>query len=112
MIKTLKSALIPIWVFLIFLVLFINMLNEDRNQKLLNHSKTVRGIMKFQDHASLKYTFGIFIFYVNHKKYEIRSVGDFSFLKPGDTVLIKYAINKPSVAIISDRYYMRKYKKL
>jgi hypothetical protein len=110
--KLLKSNIIGIWVVLIFLALLINMFIEDRNQKLLNDSKTVFGFLKYEDHASLKYSFGTFIFFVKNKKYEVKSIGDFSFLNQGDTVLITYAIKDPNVAKVTNRYYMRKYKKL
>jgi hypothetical protein len=102
--KSFKSKALVIWVLLIFLALLINMLIEDRNQKLLNHSKTVFGTMKFENHSSLKFSYGLFIYYVAKKKYELRYTGDFSNFNPGDTVLIKYAIEDPSVAkVINDK---------
>ena len=95
--------------FLIFLGLLYNMVNEDRKQKLLNDSKIVIGILKCEDHSSLKFINGEFNYIVKNKKFSICQKGDFSFMKIGDSVLIEYAIKDPSVARVKDCYYMKKY---
>jgi hypothetical protein len=46
------------------------------------------------------------------KKIQFDYIGDFSFLKIGDTVLIEYAKDDPTVAKVKDRYYMKKYNYL
>lgn len=35
--------------------------------------------------------------------------GDFSFLKKGDTILIKYSVEDPELIELVDKYYMKKY---
>jgi DUF1680 family protein len=94
---------------LIFIALLYNVVNEDRKQKLLNHSRIVIGILEREDHSSIKFINGDFNYWVKNKKFSICQKGDFSFMKKGDTVLIEYALRDPSVARVKDRYYMKKY---
>lgn len=97
---------------IIFFALLFNLLNEHRKERLLQKSNSVIGLLQKEDHSSLKFNDGIFIFFVKNKKYIIRHKGDFSHLKKGVTVLIEYAIEDPSVARVVDKYYMQKYKHL
>ncbi len=52
-------------------------------------------------------------FEVNSKRLEAKIWGgDYDFLNIGDTILIKYAIEDPTLVEVIDKYYMQKYKHL
>lgn len=51
-----------------------------------------------------------FNFYVQRTKYKIEKHGRFNFLQKGDTVLIEYSIEDPSVGKVIDFCYMKKHK--
>lgn len=36
--------------------------------------------------------------------------GDYTFLKIGDTVLIKYSLKDPQTIFLLDKYYLKKHK--
>lgn len=90
---------------LIFFALLFGFINEDRKQKLLQNSRTTHGILIKEDHIGKNPT-GTFRYHINGKDFEVDQIGDFSFLNEGDTVLIEYAIEDPTVAKVKDRYYM------
>jgi hypothetical protein len=99
-------------IFIVILIIFglgYNIYNESRRNKLLKKSIIIKGFLVNEDHSSHKFLSGDFEFRVNNKKYNFRHNGDFSFLKVGDTVLIEYAIEDPTVARVKDRYYMKKF---
>lgn len=55
---------------------------------------------------------GTYKYLVNGRKYEYEENRNFNDLSIGDTVLIEYSIEDPSVARVVDKYYMQKYKNL
>lgn len=97
---------------LIFYALLFNLFNEHRKERLLQKSKYTTGILIKEYHNSLRFLNGDFYFYVGKIRYQITDFKDFSHLIKGDTVLIEYAIEDPSVARVVDKYYMQKYKHL
>ena len=97
---------------LLFFALLFGLINEDRKQKLMQHSKITFGFLIEEDHSSLNFQHGTFKFQVNGKIQVFDYSGDFSYLSKGDTVLIEYAIEDPTVAKVKDRYYMQKYRHL
>jgi hypothetical protein len=86
-----------------------NIYNDNRRNTLFKKSKLTQGFLVREDHSSHKFLSGDFEFLVKNKKCSFRHNGDFSFLKVGDTVLIEYAIDDPTVARVKDRYYMKKF---
>ncbi len=111
-----KEYLKKNWIiFVIMIIIFglgYNIYNNSRRNTLLKNSMLITGFLVSEDHSSHKFLSGDFKFLVKNKKYSFRHNGDFSFLKVGDTVLIEYAVDDPTVARVKDRYYMKKYKYL
>ncbi len=96
---------------IIFLGLMLNFINENRKQKLLQNSNTTIGLL-IEEYSKGKNPKGTFQFELKGKKYVIDHIGDFSYMKKGDSVLLQYSIEDPTVARVKDRYYMKKYKNL
>lgn len=95
----------------LFSSLFIGLFLNIRREKLLSNSQTTIGYL-VEEYNGGKNPRGTFIFRIGKKKYIFDYIGDFSYMNKGDTVLIKYSIEDPSVARVIDRYYMQKYKHL
>jgi hypothetical protein len=108
-----KEYLNKNWIFFVVMLIIFglayNLFNDNRRNKLLKKSMLVTGLLVSEDHSSHKFLSGDFEFLVKNKKYYFRHNGDFSFLNIGDTVLIEYAIEDPTVARVKDRYYMKKF---
>lgn len=104
------------WVY--FLILFTigsivyGIYNDNRRKQLFKNSLIVKGILLEEIHESVRTAHGKFYFFVNHKKVKLKEYSYFSHLKKGDTVLIEYAVEDPTVARVIDKYYMKKYKNL
>jgi hypothetical protein len=107
-----NKFLIVCLVCFIFIGLTYNIYNDHKRQKLFQNSKNTIGILIEESHSSQKFLVGYFYYYVGKKKFKIREKQNFSHLKKGDTVLIRYAVEDPSVARVIDKYYMQKYKHL
>lgn len=105
-----KNWVMVLWIIIFFAILF-NFLNVNRRTKKLQKSKFTVGILIKEYHESLRFLNGEFFFFVKGKKYQITDFKDFSHLKRGDTVLIEYAIEDPSVARVKDSYYMHKFQR-
>ncbi len=104
------------WVY--FLILFTiggicyGIYYDNRRNNLFKKSSIVKGILFEETHESVRTAHGQFYFFINHKKVKLKEYSFFSHLKKGDTVLIEYAIEDPTVARVKDKYFMRKYKHL
>ena len=98
-----------------FLVIFTvlglsyNIYNDKRRDKLLKKSNYAKGILIEEKHESASFRHGKFYFYVKGMKIIIKDFSYYNHLKIGDTVLIEYAIEDPTVAIVKDKYYMKKF---
>ena len=101
-----------IWGVLFFLALLYGMLREDRRMKLFQNTEVTYGFLIEEHHGSANFRYGKFYFFVKNKRFDIKEWHYFTELSKGDTVLIEYAIEDPSVARVKDKYYMQKYKQL
>lgn len=82
-------------------------------ERLLKTSETTKAILKrIEINTTPKsgYSGGVFEYDLNGHNIEFSDKGNFRMLRIGDTVLIKYSIEDPSVARVIDKYYMEKYK--
>ncbi|MCE2743321.1 MAG: hypothetical protein LW701_07125 [Fluviicola sp.] len=111
MITFFKKYFSGILAILIFFSIIINILIDKNKQKLLEKAYTIKGIL-IEKYPEGKNPTGTFEFHLKNKKIQFDYIGDFSFLKIGDTVLIEYAKDDPTVAKVKDRYYMKKYNYL
>lgn len=93
----------------LFCIFMFNIFYQNHKEELLANSKIVTGKLISEEHSSQKFINGRFTYFVNEKKYCLRYTGDFSYMNIGDSVLIEYAIEDPSLARVVDRYYMKKY---
>lgn len=111
-INVLKKDLIYVFLlFLLFLYYLYRILDNIQDQKLLKHSKEIVAIVvktyqsgyKSSAYSKFKYT-------VSEKEYEFSQTGGYyKYLKPGDTVLIEYAIKDNSEARVVNSRYMQKF---
>ena len=111
-INVLKKDLIYVFLlFLLFLYYQYRILDNIQDQKLLKHSKEIAAIVvktyqsgyKSSAYSKFKYT-------VSEMEYEFSQTGGYyKYLKPGDTVLIEYAIKDNSVARVVNSRYMQKF---
>ena len=97
---------------LIFFVLLYSMLRENRRQNLFQKSNITFAFLIEEYHGSERFRNGRFYYFVNKVRFELKEFRNFKELSKGDTVLIEYALDDPSVARVKDPYYMRKYKHL
>lgn len=51
-----------------------------------------------------------YFYFVKGKKYDYETRGDFTFLKEGDTILIRYSIGEPSIATVENPSIMSRFK--
>lgn len=109
-----KKILLIIVLGLFFIIPLIQWINEEIKSNKLKESKECysRLIEVHYNDAVHGSAYGILEYQVNNKKYMLKDLGDYRMMKIGDTVLIKYADKDHSVARVTDKYYMRKYKML
>lgn len=106
-----KKNITVIIIGIVFFSLLFNYYNYNKRLKLLQNSNEIIGIM-IKEYSKGKSGSGTFKFKINEKKYVFREIADFSDIFKGDTVLIEYAVEDPTVARVKDKYYMQKYKQL
>jgi hypothetical protein len=81
----------------------------DRERKLKNSKTTIARVEKVDEYLYRK--MGAKISFTLNGKSIVTDIGcDCRDLKIGDSVLIKYAIENPKLAVLKDKYYMQKYK--
>lgn len=102
-----------VFIFILFLLvsIIIGFYNQNRREKLLKfNTKETHAI--YDGFAIVKNTGpeSYFYFKVNDQKILTFELGKYEFLQKGDTVLIKYSLEDPSVAEVIDFCYMRKHK--
>lgn len=104
--KSKKSVILfLLGLILVFILAFYFQL---RREEKLKNSKEVKAIIVSRSEAI---NGGALIrFKANSKlvKVQLKS-GSYKFAKPGDTILIRYAIEDPELVKVVDRYYMKKY---
>jgi len=96
--------------FIIFSYLIGNYNKKSKEEQLSSNTRIVKGIfVKSITHVNTG-IFSLFLSkYGNQEIYfEIYEFRD--FLKKGDTVLIKYSMENPTIAKVIDFCYMQKYK--
>ncbi len=111
MIKLIKKYFSGILSIIVLIAIVVNIYIDKKRNKLLEKSIDIKGVL-IEKYSEGKNKTGTFEFKLKNNKIKFDFIGDFSFLQVGDTVLIQYAIEDPSVARVKDRYYMRKYKYL
>lgn len=109
MFEFLKKNIEGLILLVIFSGLMFNILHDHYKDDQLKDSKEVIGILIKERHTSLNFQFGEFYYYAGKKRYELTYFDDFSHKKKGDTVQIKYARKDPSIAVVSDRYLMKRF---
>lgn len=105
-----KKLIITITI-LVILGLIVNYYLDKRNERLMskNTDTTIGvydGFIVVRNTGPKSY----FYYFIKDKKMLTSEPGKFNFLQKGDTVLIKYSIEDPSVAEVIDYCYMQKHK--
>jgi hypothetical protein len=96
---------------LLFVSILFGIIRYNKRETLLKNSNSTFGILVRQ-YSKGKNPNAVFTYKVKDKIYEFNQIGNYTNFKKGDTVLIEYAIEDPSVARVVDKYYMQKYKHL
>lgn len=98
------------------LVVFLQAFLKQKHREMLDRSgrKKLAVLSEIHTKQGEKYGsyFCMFTFSVGDKNYECKQTGNYTKLKIGDTVLIEYAAENPSVARVIDKYYMKKHHHL
>lgn len=98
--------------FAVLLSLYNLILTKKKDEK-LEIGNEVYGIIISIDSAPVHGSPSSKIEYkVENVKYILVEDGNFFSMDVGDTVLVKYSIEDHSVARVTDKYYMKKYKDL
>ena len=98
-----------------FLIFFlINLYLEERENKMLTeYYKTTAIVIEIHKPEVIHDAYsGTFQYKIKSKTYKFTQVGNYTLLKLGDTVEIKYATKDPSVVKVIDKFYMKKYRHL
>lgn len=84
---------------------------KNRRLQLLS-SNTMESIAIFQERYVSKNggPISVFTFKIENNTIKSEVYKKFEHLQKGDTVLIKYSIQAPSIIEVLDKYYMKKYK--
>lgn len=96
-----------------FMGIFIiyTFVKEKKDAELLSNSLEHLGILtKKNSGNSHAPSSGDFKYKIDKIEYSFNQSGTFDFMEVGDTVLIEYAVEDPSVARVVDKYYMKKYR--
>ena len=108
-------SIVFVVVIIAFLIYIVNLKSKEAYEKeMLNNSKNGLAIITqiINGKAVKSSKSAEFIYLVGNKKFEFKELGDFTFMRLKDTVLIEYALKDNSVARVVDKYYMKKYKYL
>lgn len=106
--STKKIVVIAVCFGILFTLAYYSQLERERK---LKNTRQVKAIIK----SVRKTTRGGATVFFNVKDRKLEAIfhgGDFKFLSPGDTILIKYAIEEPELIDVVDKYYMKKHKKI
>lgn len=108
-----------VYLFVVLVAIFIaglayRFFESKHEEELLRKTNTTTAILilirdgkSVKDSATGKYRYSI-----HGTQYEYEENRNFNDLKVGDTILIKYSVEDPSVARVVDKYYMKKYHHL
>lgn len=96
----------------ILLIIFFSTLFNRRNK--IKMENTIITEAFYIDNVHIKNNGPISSYYysVENKRYENGFYDTDKFLQKGDTILIKYSKEDPSLSEVVDKYYMQKYKHL
>lgn len=101
-----------VYVFLFFSIGFgVNYIIDKRYERLM--SKNTKQALAIYDDLIIMRNRGPVSFFIFKEKTDnilIDINGEYNFLQKGDTVLIKYSIEDPTVAEVIDFCYMKKHK--
>src|SRR5690554_1145320 len=90
----------------------IGVFYEYKKKKLLSTNiKVTHGYLIKRINVDSYYNESYYYYYIKNNKFEIWECGLKPFLEIGDTVLIKYSLEDPSVAKVIDFKFMKKFKK-
>ena len=100
-----KLAYILIVIFLLLIIW--NYYREVHDNSELKFSKKTKAVLiQIKNGKSVRSTpSGTYEYIVNGKKYQCEENTSFYGLYIGDTILIEYSINDPSIAIVIDKHY-------
>lgn len=101
-----------LWSFFIFLIIrwYIEAREDELLKKYFKSTAVITEIHKPEViHDSYS---GTFQYKIKNKTYEFTQIGNYTLLKLGDTVEIKYAMGDYSIARVTEKYYMEKYRRL
>lgn len=101
-----------LYIGLFFLIGFsVNYFIDKRNERLMSKD-TIKTYATYDKHIVFARSGprSYFYFYVDSQKFSLTQYGRFDFLQKGDTVLIEYSKEDPSVARVIDFKYMQKFK--
>lgn len=86
---------------------------NTREDRLLEETKQIKTILTEINKSAVRSpATGKYRYSVNGTDYEYEENRNFNDLKVGDTILIEYSVEDPSVARVVDKYYMKKYHHL
>ncbi|OJX38802.1 hypothetical protein [uncultured Flavobacterium sp.] len=95
---------------LILLIIILSQIsNHDYEKQMENTSETKAFYIK-NFHVKNFGPTSYYYYYVDHHKYQGSFYDTDTFLKKGDTILIKYSKENPSLSEVVDKYYMQKYR--
>jgi hypothetical protein len=95
----------------VIISILVGNLNKDRKKKLLSkNTQIVKGIFTRSFTQINTGIFSIFKSQINHQEIYLEIYDYRDFLFRGDTVLIKYSLEDPTVAEVIDFCYMQKHK--
>ncbi|WP_417265161.1 hypothetical protein [Brumimicrobium sp.] len=98
---------------LIFIIIgtTIGVFYENKKKKLLStNTKVTHGYLTKRINVARSCNESYYYYYIKNNKFEIWECGLKPFLEIGDTVLIKYSLEAPSVAKVIDFKFMKKFK--
>jgi len=99
--------------FFLLIFLFKWFLESRENRLLENYVVTKAVVLEIHKPETIHGSYsGLFKYRIRNKTYQFKEIGDFTMLRIGDTIEIKYAFEDYSVAKVFDKYDMKKYRHL
>ena len=90
--------------------LLLGFIFQIKRESKLKNSIEITGVVTYRDEYQTK-GFGVHVKYVvNDTEYNSGINCDCRDIEVGDTVLIKYAVEDPKLAVMVNKYYMQKYR--
>lgn len=108
-----KQVYLSVSIILFFVItLAYRFYNSNYEDKRLKKTKNTTAILvSIRSGKGVRATpSGKYRYSVSGKEYKYDESRNFNSLKVGDTILIKYSVEDPSVARVVEKYYMKKYR--